>query len=36
MLQLEGLKSSQSHTTHNEAPGSTKETTAEEAQKEKV
>jgi hypothetical protein len=36
MLQLEGLKSSQSHMTHNEAPGSTKETIAEEAQKEKV
>ncbi|KAK9919473.1 hypothetical protein M0R45_028065 [Rubus argutus] len=34
--ELEGLKSSQSHMTHNEAPGSTKETIAEEAQKEKV
>ncbi|KAL6142858.1 hypothetical protein ACLB2K_061134 [Fragaria x ananassa] len=32
--ELEGLKSSQSNTTHNEASGSTKETTAEEAQKE--
>ncbi|PRQ41748.1 hypothetical protein RchiOBHm_Chr3g0450141 [Rosa chinensis] len=34
--ELEELKSSQAHTTHNEAPGSTKETTAAEAQKEKL